>query len=53
MPFEEMTMDDFIDLYPDIAPNFITKPTFWPHTPEEQPNSLPKPTPHLSQNEKL
>lgn len=36
MPFNEMTMEDFADAFPDFAPDFIKKPTFWPHTPEEQ-----------------
>ncbi|XP_033252270.1 uncharacterized protein LOC117191543 [Drosophila miranda] len=32
MPYEDMTMEEFCQQRPD----FINKPTFWPHTPEEQ-----------------
>lgn len=31
-----MTMEDFYDAHPDLALDPIKKPTFWPHTPEEQ-----------------
>ncbi|XP_028026722.1 ATP synthase subunit d, mitochondrial-like [Bombyx mandarina] len=34
--FEEMTMEMFYELYPDQALDPVNKPTFWPHTPEEQ-----------------
>jgi len=36
IPYEEMTMEDFKDAHPDVALDPINKPTFWPHTPEEQ-----------------
>lgn len=36
IPFEEMTLEDFRDNWPDRALDPINKPTFWPHTPEEQ-----------------
>ena len=36
LPFSEMTMEDFRDMYPDQAFN-PEKPTAWPHTPECQP----------------
>lgn len=36
LPFEQMTMEDFKDAYPDLALDPLNKPTFWPHTPEEQ-----------------
>ncbi|EDW01090.1 GH20643 [Drosophila grimshawi] len=35
-PYTEMTMEEFCLAHPDEAPDFINKPTFWPHTPEEQ-----------------
>ncbi|KAH8308842.1 hypothetical protein KR059_002431 [Drosophila kikkawai] len=35
-PYEEMTMEEFCYASPHLAPDFINKPTFWPHTPEEQ-----------------
>lgn len=31
-----MTMEDYMTMYPNEAPNFIKNPTFWPHTIEEQ-----------------
>ncbi|KAL4710381.1 hypothetical protein ACJJTC_012408 [Scirpophaga incertulas] len=36
LSFDEMTMEDFKDAYPDQAIDPINKPTFWPHNPEEQ-----------------
>ncbi|XP_068147473.1 neurofilament heavy polypeptide isoform X2 [Drosophila tropicalis] len=35
-PYQEMTMEEFCYAKPNLAPDFINKPTFWPHTPEEQ-----------------
>ncbi|XP_030384905.1 titin [Scaptodrosophila lebanonensis] len=35
-PYEEMTMEEFCLTRPESAPDFINKPTFWPHLPEEQ-----------------
>ncbi|XP_023037869.1 myb-like protein V isoform X2 [Drosophila willistoni] len=35
-PYQEMTMEEFCYAKPSLAPDFINKPTFWPHTPEEQ-----------------
>ncbi|XP_046992942.1 ATP synthase subunit d, mitochondrial [Schistocerca americana] len=36
LPFEQMTMEDFRDAFPDQALDPINRPTFWPHNPEEQ-----------------
>jgi len=36
LPYEEMTMEDYRDAFPELAMDPINKPTFWPHTPEEQ-----------------
>lgn len=36
LPFDQMTMEDFRDAFPDQALDAINKPTFWPHNPEEQ-----------------
>lgn len=36
LPFDQMTMEDYRDAYPELALDPINKPTFWPHTPEEQ-----------------
>ncbi|KAH8234370.1 hypothetical protein KR038_008571 [Drosophila bunnanda] len=35
-PYDQMTMEEFCFARPLLAPDFINKPTFWPHTPEEQ-----------------
>ncbi|KAH8366285.1 hypothetical protein KR200_000336 [Drosophila serrata] len=35
-PYDQMTMEEFCCARPLLAPDFINKPTFWPHTPEEQ-----------------
>ncbi|XP_034478470.1 axoneme-associated protein mst101(2) [Drosophila innubila] len=35
-PYTEMTMEEFCIAHPNEAPDFRNKPTFWPHTPEEQ-----------------
>ncbi|XP_046469461.1 ATP synthase subunit d, mitochondrial [Neodiprion pinetum] len=31
IPFEEMTLEDFADVYPEDALRPLDKPTFWPH----------------------
>uniref|UniRef100_A0A1L8E025 ATP synthase subunit d, mitochondrial n=1 Tax=Nyssomyia neivai TaxID=330878 RepID=A0A1L8E025_9DIPT len=36
LPFDQMTMEDFRDSYPDMAIDPLNKPTFWPHNAEEQ-----------------
>ncbi|XP_069677934.1 ATP synthase subunit d, mitochondrial [Periplaneta americana] len=36
IPFEQMTLEDFKDAYPELALDPLNKPTYWPHTPEEQ-----------------
>lgn len=36
LPFDQMTLEDFCDAYPEHAPDFLNRPTFWPHTKEEQ-----------------
>lgn len=37
MPFEEMTMEDFFDYYPDHPQNMYKYPNFWPHTDPPRP----------------
>lgn len=37
-PFDNMTLEEFADFFPENAINFVEDPTFWPHTPEEQIN---------------
>lgn len=41
LPFSQMTMEDFRDSYPNEALDPINKPSYWPHTPEEQPGMEP------------
>lgn len=36
LPFNQMTMEDYRDSYPELALDPINRPSFWPHTPEEQ-----------------
>ncbi|KAL1517326.1 hypothetical protein ABEB36_001103 [Hypothenemus hampei] len=36
LPYDQMTMEDFRDAHPDEALDPINRPTYWPHTPEEQ-----------------
>ncbi|OWR51902.1 ATP synthase subunit d, mitochondrial [Danaus plexippus] len=38
LPYNQMTLEDFKDAHPELAIDPINKPTFWPHTPEEQPD---------------
>lgn len=42
IPFDQMTMEDFRDAYPEIAFDPLNKPTFWPHNPEDQPDYVAK-----------
>jgi len=37
LPYDQMTMEDFSDAFPERALDPINKPTFWPHHPEDQP----------------
>ncbi|XP_071442385.1 ATP synthase subunit d, mitochondrial-like [Hetaerina americana] len=37
LPIDQMTMEDYKDSYPELALDSEKRPTFWPHTPEEQP----------------
>ncbi|XP_063701280.1 ATP synthase subunit d, mitochondrial [Culicoides brevitarsis] len=41
LPFNQMTYEDFRDSYPEQALDPINRPTYWPHTPEEQPGMEP------------
>lgn len=43
LPFDQMTMEDYRDAYPDLALDTENRPTFWPHTPEEQLDYKPEP----------
>ncbi|CAG9794084.1 unnamed protein product [Diatraea saccharalis] len=36
LPYDQMTMEDYRDAYPELALDPINKPTFWPHDEEEQ-----------------
>lgn len=46
LPYNQMTLEDFADAHPELAMDPINRPTFWPHTPEEQPENNPKPEEH-------
>jgi len=37
LPFEEMTMEDFAEAFPEQALDPVNRPTLWPHGPEDQP----------------
>lgn len=39
LPFEQMTVEDYIDTFPNHGPDFLNRPTFWPHNKEEQPGN--------------
>jgi len=41
LPFEEMTMEDFAEAFPDQAFDPVGRPTLFPHTPEDQPGYKP------------
>jgi len=41
LPFEEMTMEDYAEAFPDKCFDPVNRPTFWPHIPEEQPGYKP------------
>lgn len=45
LPYEQMTMEDYRDAFPDKALDPINRPTFWPHNPEEQLDYKPKDAP--------
>lgn len=42
LPFGQMTMEDYRDAYPEQALDPINRPTFWPHTADEQLDYKPK-----------
>lgn len=43
IPFEQMTIEDFIEAFPNDAPDFHNRPTLWPHTIAEQLTMLESP----------
>ncbi|XP_049298224.1 ATP synthase subunit d, mitochondrial [Anopheles funestus] len=46
LPYDQMTMEDFRDSFPEQALDPINRPSFWPHTPEEQEPGAPNAEPH-------
>ncbi|EDS35922.1 ATP synthase D chain [Culex quinquefasciatus] len=46
LPYDQMTMEDYRDAFPDQALDPINRPTFWPHSPEEQEIGAPNAEPH-------
>lgn len=49
IPFEQMTIEDFIEAFPDDGPDCHNRPTLWPHTIAEQLNMVALPKPILSE----
>lgn len=45
LPYDQMTMEDYRDAFPDQALDPINRPTYWPHNPEEQPGHVDKNAP--------
>lgn len=45
LPYEQMTLEDYRDAFPEKALDPINRPTFWPHTPEDQVGYKPKDAP--------
>ncbi|KAF2900763.1 hypothetical protein ILUMI_05416 [Ignelater luminosus] len=45
LPYDQMTMEDFKDSFPEQALDPINKPTFWPHNPEDQLDYVDKDAP--------
>lgn len=41
LPYDQMTMEDFKDSYPELCIDPLNKPTFWPHLPEDQLDYVP------------
>lgn len=35
-PYEQMTVEEYFHIYPNLALKPLTKPTLYPHTPEVQ-----------------
>lgn len=44
LPFDQMTMEDYRESFPDLALDPVNRPSFWPHTPEEQVGYVSKET---------
>lgn len=42
LPFDQMTMEDYAEAYPELALDPLNRPTFWPHIDEEQLENQPK-----------
>ncbi|XP_055388321.1 ATP synthase subunit d, mitochondrial [Condylostylus longicornis] len=45
LPYDQMTMEDYREAFPDEALDPINRPTFWPHLPEDQLGYKPKDAP--------
>ncbi|XP_030767071.1 ATP synthase subunit d, mitochondrial [Sitophilus oryzae] len=45
LPYEQMTMEDYRDAYPETALDPINRPTYWPHDAEEQIDYVAKDAP--------
>lgn len=40
IPYDQMTMEDYRDAFPEDAIDPINKPTYWPHEPEDVPGHV-------------
>ncbi|CAH0547764.1 unnamed protein product [Brassicogethes aeneus] len=45
IPYDQMTMEDYREAYPEDAVDPINKPTYWPHEPEDQIGHVDKDAP--------
>ncbi|KAF7264183.1 ATP synthase, subunit D [Rhynchophorus ferrugineus] len=45
LPYDQMTLEDYRDAFPDLALDPLNKPTFWPHDEEDQIDYVDKDAP--------
>lgn len=45
LPYDQMTMEDYRDAFPEKALDPVNRPTFWPHNEEEQIDYVDKDAP--------
>ncbi|KAF5280585.1 hypothetical protein FQR65_LT00338 [Abscondita terminalis] len=46
IPFDQMTMEDYKDAFPEEALDPVNNPTFWPHEPDDKDMTEEEPTSH-------
>lgn len=42
LPIEQMTMEEYMEAYPDFKIGSVSRPSIWPHTEEYQPEYIEK-----------